>query len=62
MTGDVKHHQALHARDRGLALIDAGHFATERPVLDTLAAHLRSALPADVSVQISAVNTDPFSF
>ena len=29
VTGDLKHHVALDALDRGLALIDAGHHATE---------------------------------
>ncbi len=31
LTGEVKHHQALLARQHGLAVIDAGHFATEHP-------------------------------
>lgn len=61
ITGDVKHHQALHARDRGLALIDAGHYATERPVLDLLCRLLSERLPADVPVRVSSVVTDPFA-
>ncbi|MBI3948655.1 MAG: Nif3-like dinuclear metal center hexameric protein [Armatimonadetes bacterium] len=60
LTGDVKHHQALRARDLGLAVVDASHYATERPVLDLLAARLREALPAEVEIQVSTVNTDPF--
>lgn len=31
LTSDCKFHQFQEARDRGLVLIDAGHFATERP-------------------------------
>lgn len=61
ITGDVKHHQALHALDAGLAVIDAGHYGTERPVLDLLATLLCPLLPTDVEVRISAVNTDPFA-
>ncbi len=36
VTGDVDHHQALDALARGLALLDAGHYHTERPVLARL--------------------------
>ncbi len=32
ITGDITHHQALEARERGLAVVDGGHFATERAV------------------------------
>ena len=31
VTGDVSHHRAHEALGRGLAVIDAGHAATERP-------------------------------
>lgn len=31
LTSDCKFHQFQEARDRGLVLIDAGHYATERP-------------------------------
>ncbi|HEX2999497.1 MAG TPA: Nif3-like dinuclear metal center hexameric protein, partial [Armatimonadota bacterium] len=61
VTGDVKHHEALHALDRGLAVLDAGHYATERPVLDQLANALRDALPDTIHVYVSALHTDPFS-
>jgi len=36
ITGEFTHHQALEASARGLALLDVGHFASERPVLDEL--------------------------
>lgn len=61
ITGDVKHHAALRARDLGLAVIDVGHYASERPVLDLLHRLLEARLPADVSVRVSAVSTDPFA-
>lgn len=42
VTGDLRHHVALDAWTQGLALVDAGHHATEAPALaafrDTLAA------------------------
>lgn len=40
VTGDVKYHEAQNARDIGIAVIDAGHFGTERPVVSFLAQYL----------------------
>jgi dinuclear metal center YbgI/SA1388 family protein len=42
LTSDCKFHQFQEARDRGLILIDAGHYATERPACDRLVEHLKS--------------------
>ena len=36
VTGDLRHHPALDAATQGLALIDAGHWATEAPALSAL--------------------------
>ncbi len=36
LTSDCKFHQFQESRDRGLILIDAGHYATERPACDHL--------------------------
>jgi dinuclear metal center YbgI/SA1388 family protein len=41
VTGDIKFHEAQRARAEGLALIDAGHFATERLMIPGLAQRLR---------------------
>lgn len=59
--GDLKHHDALEARALGLAVIDAGHYATERPVVTSLAAELRRRLGEVVRVVESEVVTDPFA-
>lgn len=40
LTGDVKYHEARQAEELGLAVIDAGHFATERFAAGELAARL----------------------
>jgi dinuclear metal center YbgI/SA1388 family protein len=37
LTSDCKFHQFQEARDRNLILIDAGHYATERPACERLA-------------------------
>jgi dinuclear metal center YbgI/SA1388 family protein len=42
LTSDCKFHQFQESRDRNLILIDAGHYATERPACDRLVQKLRS--------------------
>ncbi|ABK16903.1 Nif3-like dinuclear metal center hexameric protein [Syntrophobacter fumaroxidans] len=42
ITGDVKYHDAMRAEEHGLAVIDIGHFSSERVVLQPLAEYLRS--------------------
>jgi dinuclear metal center YbgI/SA1388 family protein len=59
LTGEVKHHQALLARQRGIALLDAGHFATERPAVSLLARVLREQFP-ELMVR-EADEHDPFA-
>ncbi len=44
VTGDVKHHQALESRQLGLCLLDAGHFGTERPMVELVARFLKKHL------------------
>ncbi len=36
VTGDVSHHRAVRALDLGLAIVDPGHVATERPGMEAL--------------------------
>ncbi|NLK52714.1 MAG: Nif3-like dinuclear metal center hexameric protein [Syntrophomonadaceae bacterium] len=45
ITGDVKYHEAQEAVNHGLAIIDAGHAATEFPGVEFLAAYLQEKLP-----------------
>lgn len=45
VTGDVSHHRALGALDRGLAVVDAGHVPTERPGLRALYAAVSEIVP-----------------
>ncbi len=60
LTSDCKFHQFQESRDRGLILIDAGHYATERPACDRLVAKFKS-LPLDW-VQLSQQDEDFRSF
>lgn len=41
ITGDIKYHNALYAKEMGIALIDATHFGTENIVVELLADKLR---------------------
>ena len=61
LTGDVKYNQFRDAQYLGLNLIDAGHFWTENPVCDVLAAQLRRAFPA-LRVMQSETHTDVTKF
>ncbi|MFM5983942.1 MAG: Nif3-like dinuclear metal center hexameric protein [Sphaerospermopsis kisseleviana] len=42
LTADCKFHQFQESRDQGLILIDAGHYATERPACDRLVQKFQS--------------------
>ena len=44
VTGDVKYHEAQAAVENGIHVVDAGHFATEFPIVDELANYLRDEL------------------
>jgi dinuclear metal center YbgI/SA1388 family protein len=60
LTADLRHHPASeYLADGGPALLDAAHWATERPWLDDLAAQLRGAL--GVETVVSDLDTDPWT-
>ena len=60
LTADLRHHVASETlAGGGPALLDAAHWATERPWLDDLADHLRTAL--GVTAVVSEVDTDPWT-
>lgn len=63
VTGDIKYHDARNALDLGLALIDAGHFATEEVMVAGLTEKLRTTARArqlPVEFIASASGQDPF--
>lgn len=64
ITGDLRHHVALDARTQGLALIDAGHHATETAALPAFAARLRDAAATGgltSEIALSLTSTDPWA-
>ncbi len=61
VTGDLKYHTALDAREAGLCIIDAGHFSTESVVLPYLARKLGEQYP-DVEILLCRSEIDPFTY
>ncbi|MEG0304227.1 MAG: Nif3-like dinuclear metal center hexameric protein [Oscillospiraceae bacterium] len=41
LTGEAGHHDAIYAKEQGISLLAAGHFATEQPMMTVLAQRLR---------------------
>lgn len=56
VTGDVSHHRSVRAADLGLAIVDPGHTATERPGLAALVELVREC--SDVEV-VDLTHIDP---
>lgn len=56
VTGDVSHHRCVVARDLGLAIVDPGHIATERPGMKALVSLVANASGLDV---VDMTDIDP---
>ncbi|MDR1000784.1 MAG: Nif3-like dinuclear metal center hexameric protein [Clostridiales bacterium] len=64
ITGDIGYHDFVGAKQLGICLIDATHFASEWPVVTKLASYLRdraaeSGFAADIRVSVAEV--EPFA-
>ncbi len=60
LTGEARFHACLEARDLQVALILPGHYATERPAMETLAVRLASQFPGLIATA-SEKDRDPVS-
>lgn len=58
VTGEARFHACLEARDAGIVLVLAGHYATERPGIEQLARTLAAAHP-QLTVTASQREADP---
>ncbi len=58
LTGEVRFHTCLEARDAGIALVLAGHYATERPAMEHLATVLAGEF-AGITAWASQCERDP---
>ena len=63
ITGDMKYHDARLAEENGLAVIDIGHFASEKLVLEPFGDFLRSKAKSEgakLEIFVSKTEKDPF--
>lgn len=60
LTGDVKYHDARHAFDIGMCVVDAGHYGTEVLFGDNMAAQLRELLDGEAEILVAETDIDPF--
>ncbi|MDB4637505.1 MAG: Nif3-like dinuclear metal center hexameric protein [Planctomycetaceae bacterium] len=58
ITGEARFHACLEARSAGISLVIAGHYATERPALETLARLIEQNCQG-LSVTSSQTESDP---
>lgn len=61
LTGELKHHHALAAREAGVTCICLSHTVSERFILKKLARRLRRRMK-DVTIKISTKDADPFTW
>jgi dinuclear metal center YbgI/SA1388 family protein len=63
VSGDFKYHEARRGEEAGLALVDLGHFASERLIVEPLAEVMRTAAASaafQVEVMTARNESDPF--
>lgn len=65
VTGDVKYHEGQEAAAIGMAMIDAGHFATEQPILSHVEKFLGICAEKgkwSIDIKVDTINKDPFHY
>lgn len=63
LTSDLRHHPASELREQGApALVDVAHWAAESTWLPVLQRRLADALGSTVEIDVSTLNTDPWTF
>ena len=60
ITGDVKYHDARDACEKGICVVDAGHFGTENIFSGNFAGQLQQKGLKDLEILISASDLNPF--
>ncbi len=61
LTGEARFHSCLEAQSADIALVLPGHYATERPAMESLADRLRQRFP-QLNVQASKREFDPVQY
>jgi dinuclear metal center YbgI/SA1388 family protein len=60
ITGDVRHHEAQIAIEKGICIIDAGHYGTEKIFAENFADKLKKNVGSKIQIIESEINTNPF--
>lgn len=63
LTGDIKYHDAHKALGLGMAVVDAGHYGTEKAAVDIIKGHIEEeakVMKAEIDVMASGIDIDPF--
>ncbi len=62
LTGEIRHHEITDAAARGVVIFEAGHYASEAPMIPALAAFLQERLREErLSCQVFQTTCVPFS-
>ena len=64
VTGDVKYHDAQLAKSLGIAVLDIGHYGSERIFTDNMIEKIKSKMEEDDEIELvpSKVDLNPFSW
>ena len=62
ITGDVRHHEAQIAIEKGICVIDAGHYGTEKIFAENFADKLKKNVGSAIQIIESEINTNPFKY
>lgn len=60
ITGDIRHHSAIDALEKNICVIDAGHFGTERFMVEWLVTYLKERLMKEDIEIVAAKENTPF--
>jgi len=61
ITGDIRHHEMMYAKEKNITLIDAGHFDTENILMPVLQEKLSELLP-EVGFVLSRTCENPLKY
>jgi len=59
LTGELGYHDGLQALEEGMAVVVAGHYATEQPAMNVLEEMLAERMP-DINITISEEGAEPY--
>jgi GTP cyclohydrolase I len=61
ITGDIKYHVAMQAKDAGITLVDPGHFGSEKFFAHDFAKQLSTLVGTEVEIFESKFDQNPFT-